>query len=77
MATHFRIIAWEIPWTEESGLCGHKRVGHDLATKKQQCEVKAHVFSLFHPSQYQCFAHSSSIWVLESNYLLVNLGAVS
>ena len=32
-------LAWEIPWTEESGsysLCSHKRVGHDLATKQQQ-----------------------------------------
>ena len=56
---------------------GHKRIGHNLATKKQQCENKALVFSLFHPSQYQCFAHSTSIWVLESNYLGVNLGPVS
>ena len=39
MATHSSILAWEIPWTEELGgynLWGHKRVGHDLATKQQQ-----------------------------------------
>ena len=29
MATHSSILAWEIPWTEESGPWGHKRVGHD------------------------------------------------
>ena len=42
MATHFTILAWEIPWTEEPGglqsLVSH-RVGHDWATKnkKQIC----------------------------------------
>ena len=39
MAVHSRILAWEIPWTEESGSYspwGCKRVGHDLATKQQQ-----------------------------------------
>ena len=39
MATHSSILAWEIPWTEESG--GHQStgswsVGHNLATKQQQ-----------------------------------------
>ena len=34
MATHFNILAWEIPWTEEPGrLLGSQRVQHDLATK--------------------------------------------
>ena len=36
MATHFSILAWRIPWTEESdGLqsMGSQRVGHDLATE--------------------------------------------
>jgi len=36
MATYFNILAWEIPWTEESGglqSMGFKRVtGRDLAT---------------------------------------------
>ena len=35
MATHSSILAWEIPWTEESGglqSMGHKRVGHNLTT---------------------------------------------
>ena len=32
MATHFRILVWEIPWTEEPGglqSMGSQRVGHD------------------------------------------------
>ena len=40
MATHLSILAWEISWTEEPGglysSWGHKRLGHDLATKQQQ-----------------------------------------
>ena len=37
MATHSSILAWEIPWTEESGglqSTGLKRVGYDLAAKQ-------------------------------------------
>ena len=36
MATHFRIPAWKIPWTEEPGelqSMGSQRVGRDLATE--------------------------------------------
>ena len=32
MATHFSILAWEIPWTEEPGglqSTGSQRAGHD------------------------------------------------
>ena len=32
MATHSRILAWEVPWTEEPGglqSMGSQRVGHD------------------------------------------------
>ena len=39
MATHSSILAWEIPWTEDSdGLqsMGSQRVGHDLVTKQLQ-----------------------------------------
>ena len=38
MAAHYSILAWEIPWTEESGRLqpmGLQRVGRDLATKQQ------------------------------------------
>ena len=35
MATHSSILAWKIPWTEESGRLqsmASQRVGHDWAT---------------------------------------------
>ena len=38
MVTHSRILAWEIPRTEEPGglqTMGSQRVGHDLVTKQQ------------------------------------------
>ena len=40
MATHFCILAWEIPWTKEPGglqFMRLQRVRHNLATKEQQC----------------------------------------
>ena len=43
MATYSRILAWEIPWTEVPGRLksmGHKRLRHDLVTKKQHHDVK-------------------------------------
>ena len=48
MATHFSILAREIPWTEEPGglqSMGLQRVGHNLATKQQQ-HTKQHRFSV-------------------------------
>ena len=38
MATHSRILAWKIPWTEEPGrpqFMGSQRVRHDLVTEQQ------------------------------------------
>ena len=39
MATHFSILSWEIPQTEEPGelqTMGLQRVRHDLVTKQQK-----------------------------------------
>ena len=39
MAIHSSILAWEIPWKEETGRLQSmrlQRVGHDLETKQQQ-----------------------------------------
>ena len=39
IATRFNILAWKIPWTEESGglpSTGLQRVQHDLVTEQQQ-----------------------------------------
>ena len=37
MATHSSVLAWKIPWTEDSGglqpMGSQKRAGHDLVTK--------------------------------------------
>ena len=43
MATHSSILAWRIPWTEESGglqSVGSQRVGHDLATSLSLCMLQ-------------------------------------
>ena len=39
IATHFSILAWRIPWSEESGRLqsmGSQRVRHNLMNKQQQ-----------------------------------------
>ena len=46
MATHASILAWRIPWTEESGglqSMGSQRVRHDLATQQQQQNIKQNI----------------------------------
>ena len=43
LAIHFNILAWRLLWTEEPAgysLWGHKRVGPNLVTKKQQYNNK-------------------------------------
>ena len=42
MAMHSSILAWEIPWTEESGRLqstGLQTVGHNLVTKQQRWKL--------------------------------------
>ena len=42
---HSSILAWRIPWTEESGRLwsvGSQRVRHDLATNTTTIEIKTH-----------------------------------
>ena len=44
MATHSRILAWKISWTEKPGGLqskGLQRVGHDLATKPVKRKMKS------------------------------------
>ena len=44
IAPHSSILAWEIPWTEETGrLRGHKRVGFNLATQQQHHHQQSHI----------------------------------
>ena len=44
------ILAWEIPWTKESGMLhgGHKRVGHTLVTKQQYIHTHTHTHTHTH-----------------------------
>ena len=42
MVTHSSILAWEIPWTEETGglqSMGSQRIRHDLVTKQQPLDL--------------------------------------
>ena len=44
MATHFSILAWRIPWTEEPGglqSMGSQRVGHNWATNTTTTKLSA------------------------------------
>ena len=51
MVTHFRILAWEIPWTEEPGglqSMGSQSDGHDFVTKQQHpCSEIRSIFPLY------------------------------
>ena len=50
MAAHSSILDWERPWTEEPGelqSMGLQRVGHDLATEKQQPHIPKSIFNHF------------------------------
>ena len=50
MATHSSILAWEIPWTEESGSYSpwwSQKVSQDLVIKQQQKKVLAPVKTLY------------------------------
>ena len=50
MATLSSILAWRIPWTEESGgllSVGLQRVGHNLQTKQQQISAIKWVLDAF------------------------------
>jgi len=49
MATYSTILAWEIPWIEETeGLqsMGSKTIRDDSATKQQQQHVNLEIFNL-------------------------------
>ena len=47
MATHSSILAWEIPWTEETGgysLWDDERLRHNLPIEKHQCKYGLTIF---------------------------------
>ena len=64
MATHSRILAWEISWIEEPGGLspwGHKRVGYNLTTNQQQ-----YGYAAFYLSIHQLM----NIWIVPTFWLL-------
>ena len=66
MATHSSILVWRIPWTgEPAGYSpwGHKRVRHDLATKKHQQQQQGLLLN-------ERVFHSTYRWIQFSNILL-------
>ena len=66
MATHSSILAWEIPWTEESGRLqsmGLQRVGHNLVTKQHEWSYKVEqiiVTALYENQMRLCMINSVS-----------------
>ena len=52
MATHSSILAWRIPWTEETGglqSMGLQRIGHDRATFTMYTYIHAYVSLALEP----------------------------
>ena len=75
MKTHSSILAWEIPWTEESGglqSMGWKGLRHNLVTKRYRCQHECVVVSRFHLQFPNNIWHWASFHVLNfhlSNFL--------
>ena len=66
MATHSNILAWKIPWTEETGglqSTGLRRVRNNWTTKEQEKTSKTEVY-------YQGFSFNSTFNFLFSEVML-------
>ena len=64
MAIHTSILAWDIPWAEESGrlhYMGLQRVGYNLVTKQQQQTGLNH--NIFLIENIPCRKYSISLMV--------------
>ena len=51
MEIHFNILAWRIPWTEETGGLqskGSQRVRHDLARARAHTHTHTHIYPETH-----------------------------
>ena len=49
MATHFSILAWRIPWTEEPGglqFMGSQEIGYDRVTNHNLDSDRSHYYLL-------------------------------
>ena len=57
MTTHFRILAWETPWTEKPGglqFMGSQRIRNNLVVKQQQAKIKERINRVL----YTFFTHT-------------------
>ena len=64
MATHSSTLAWEIPWTEESGRpqsMGSQRVRYDLATKATSTKICSCVYYTYIVVVFSCPVVSDSL----------------
>ena len=71
MATHSSILAWKIPWTEESGRLqsmGSQRVGHNWVTLLFQVRTQFHSFTCKCPfSKHQLLKTTfSPLWIFST-----------
>ena len=46
MTTHWSILPWKIPWTEEPGW-GSQRLGHNLVTEQQRVPHSTYIPCLY------------------------------
>ena len=63
MATHSSILAWEIPWTDESGglqSMGSQRVRHNLTTKSPPL-FNINILPTFSASCLHCLPHFQTL----------------
>ena len=76
-ATHPNVLAWRIPWTEESGglqFMGSQRVRHDLVTKQQQHLTKQHPTFYVSPTSV---SHSVDTLILENFKGIISFLSIS
>ena len=77
MATHFSILAWKIPWTEEPGglqSMGSQTVRHNWACMQKQCVFSCSLYVLIMSHGYTIFR--SAILILRFSLLLLTKRAV-
>ena len=84
-ATHFSILSWRIPWTEEPGRLqsmGSQRVGHDWSNLAHTYTLMhAHTHEHTHPHTNMSSSITNEIWIssldcTNVHFLMVTLSCV-
>ena len=81
MATHSSILAWKIPWTEETGKLqsmGSQRVGHDWVTSLSLCYTRVYKtkFSYYYENNWIFVGmwdsnNATCTWMKSSSFLFL------